>query len=366
MEDEDLDVAKALSNAHDEILGLKQALQSERNMQRELKKDMDDLVELVVYLETNLGDVSRELDYCHRNIRNVGLKEEKEKKRLETMGREQIYANHGKLRNEQLKERQNREVERKLLKSLRREVSNLRSAKNELLEENAILNDRNLVFEEIINGQRSKLLHLRQRVEKLEKENNECVNIDGAMKDNFQNKMDDAFFRGVNCFQPYKWKEKYEGTPNPLSPIICTRKEQKYRTTSRNMIEPNGYIYTNLQTKGNVIDSIKGDDSIDMDGDDKSVLSVDSCGTDTAACHLYETSVRLVRDTSSNILKKVDTDERQFRYKIQEGRNIEKAKWSSFHTSVFTGLRCKTKKLGTSSAVIPIAINDVHLNFRDV
>ena len=119
MGDEDLAVEEALSDAHAEIMALRHALDSERVAQRELRRDRDDLVELVVFLENNLGDVSRELDYYRRSIRNVSLTKEKEKKRYEADWKEQIFANHNEeFRREHQKKERSTEVEKQLIKSL--------------------------------------------------------------------------------------------------------------------------------------------------------------------------------------------------------------------------------------------------------
>ena len=361
MEDEDLAVEEALSDAHAEIMALRHALESERITQRELRRDRDDLVELVVYLENNLGDVSRELDYYRRSIRNVGLMKEKEKKTHETDWKEQIFANHNEeFRWEHQEKERNREVEKQWMKSLQQEVSNLRNTKNELLGENAILNERKSACEEIIHRQRSKLLDLRRRIEEME--GNEWADITAReIEVNFRSTVVNEYARGEDRCRDIKRRGEYvnvrenesgERTLEHMS-TMCAGKDWKYGGTSSNRS-----CKTNVQIEG---------DSVDDNMDDNSVLSVDSGTSDAVPADHFHSPGRLIRNDSSRIVKRISHKERRFRHRIGEEEKVEVATRSLFYAPVVTGLRSMTKRWASStiSTVKPSAINDVRLDFYD-
>ena len=346
------DITEALSFAHAEIHRLQQILQNERAIQKELRGDRNDLAELVVHLETNLGEVSRELEFFHRSNGNRTVKSRERKKggyKEHTCEIKDLFG----MEQEHRKEEERR-LESQLITSLQREIYDLKDVKCKLKAENKIITEIKVEYEEIINDQQSKILDLTQRIKELEREKSrrdeDSVITDKGINEDLYTAKNDVplTISRVDDFDETKWARgdfKRRG-----------KEEEKRIDVHLSSGSQGALLATDRYS------SIISIDSIDINSEVRSVLSAESDETDTVPAHHFYSPVRQITNTTGKMMKKIGSDEQEFRHKVLV-KEDRKTATSSFSSSLVTGLGAKTRKWGnyTSSTVIPMAICDVQV-----
>lgn len=372
------DITEALSFAHAEIHRLQQILQNERAIQKELRGDRNDLAELVVHLEINLGEVSRELECFHRSNGNRSVKSREREKggyKEHTCEIKDLFG----MEQEHRKEEERR-LESQLITSLQREIYDLKDVKCKLKAENKIITEIKVEYEEIINDQQSKILDLTQRIKELEREKSrrdeDSVITDKGINEDLYTAKNDVplTISRVDDFDETKWargdfkrrgKEEEKRMPGTISPVVSAWKASRKIPHASNETKFDVHLSSGSQGALLATDrssSIISIDSIDINSEVRSVLSAESDETDTVPAHHFYSPVRQITNTTGKMMKKIGSDEQEFRHKVLV-KEDRKTATSSFSSSLVTGFGAKTRKWGnyTSSTVIPMAICDVQV-----